>query len=116
MADRYRDHVERVFRAVLGTSGVTDESLRRAVESRAAALGGRSMPASDTTLPPALETYINKVGRHAYKVTNADIDALKAAGFSEDAIFELTVSAALGAAAGRLERGLAVVGGHRRET
>jgi len=116
VADRYHDHVERVFRAVLGTRGATDESLRRTVESRAAALGGRSTPASDATLPPALETYINKVGRHAYKITNADIDALKAAGFSEDAIFELTVSAAFGAAAGRLERGLAVLGGHRRET
>jgi len=116
VADRYRNHVERVFRAVLGTPGATDELVRRAVESRAAAIGGRSTPAADATLPPPLETYINKVGRHAYRVTTADIDALKAAGFSEDAIFELTVSAALGAAAGRLERGLAVVGGHRRET
>ena len=96
--------------------GATDESLRRTVESRAAALGGRSTEDSDTTLPPALDAYINKLGRHAYKVTDADVDALKAAGFSEDAIFELTVSAALGAAAGRLERGLAVVKGHRRET
>ena len=103
MADRYRNHVERVFRAVLGTPGATDELVRRAVESRAAAIGGRSTPAAGATLPPPL-------------VTTADIDALKAAGFSEDAIFELTVSAALGAAAGRLERGLAVVGGHRRET
>jgi alkylhydroperoxidase family enzyme len=116
VSNRYRDHIERVFRAVLGTPGATDESLRRAVESRAAALGGRSTLASDATLPPALASYIDKVGRHAYKVTDADIDALKAAGFSEDAIFELTVSAALGAAAGRLERGLAVLGASRRET
>jgi hypothetical protein len=116
MAGRYRDHVDRVIRAVLGTPGATDGSLRRAVESRAAALGGRSAPVSGPTLTPVLEKYVDKVGRHAYKVTDADVDALKAAGYSEDAIFELTLSAALGAAAARLERGLAAVGGNRRET
>jgi len=116
VTDRYRDRVARVWRAVLGTPGVTAESLRRAVESRAAVLGGRSTTDSATTLPPALETYIDKVGRHAYKVTDADVDALRAAGLSDDAIFELTVSAAVGAAVGRLERGLAAMKGQRRET
>ena len=37
--------------------------------------------------------------------------ALQRAGSSEDAIFEITVSAALGAALGRLERGLTALRG-----
>jgi len=42
-------------------------------------------------------------------VTDADIEGLLRAGFSEDEIFEVTASAALGAALARLERGLAVL-------
>lgn len=56
-------------------------------------------------VPAALRSYVNKVAEHAYKVTDADVEALKDAGFSEDAIFEVTASAALGAAVMRLERG-----------
>ena len=48
---------------------------------------------------------------HAYKVTDRDIDELKQAGYSEDAIFEITLSAALGAGQSRLERALAALEG-----
>lgn len=51
-----------------------------------------------------------RVGSESYRVTDADIDALRAAGHSDDEIFELTVSAAVGAARVRLERGLAALG------
>jgi alkylhydroperoxidase family enzyme len=46
------------------------------------------------------------VRRHAYKVTDAQIEALRAADFSEDDIFELTVAAAVGAGLDRLDAGL----------
>ena len=46
---------------------------------------------------------------HAYKVTDEDLVALKRAGNSDDLLFEVTVSAALGAAMGRLERGLSAL-------
>lgn len=52
-----------------------------------------------------------KVARHAYTVTDGDIAALREAGYSEDAIFEITLSAAVGAGLARLERGLAVLRG-----
>lgn len=48
--------------------------------------------------PPELAAYVEKVRRHAYKVTDEDLDGLRQAGYSEDAIFELTLSVALGAA------------------
>ena len=42
-------------------------------------------------------------------MTDEQVDALKAAGHSEDEIFEATSSAALGAALYRLERGMSVL-------
>jgi len=87
LARRLRDNV-------LTHPGVTEPSLRQAVEAQA------------DDIPPNLQSYIEKVARHAYKVTDNDIEALKRAGYSEDAIFELTICAAVGAANDRLERGL----------
>jgi len=69
-----------------------------AVEAYAA---GRS-----AELPDELRPYVDKVARHAYKVTDADVERLRASGYSEDAIFELTLAAALGAAQSRLAAGL----------
>jgi hypothetical protein len=43
---------------------------------------------------------------HAYKVTDSDVAQLKNAGFSEDEIFEQTVSAAVAAGLERLDAGL----------
>jgi len=58
-----------------------------------------------------LATYVKKVALYAYKTTEEDIEALRRAGYSEDAIFEITVSAALGAGMIRLEQGLAAMKG-----
>ena len=60
----------------------------------------------DRTVPAELAPYVKKVRLHAYKVTDGDVDALKAAGFSEDDIFEQTVSAAVAAGLERLHAGL----------
>jgi alkylhydroperoxidase family enzyme len=110
MNSRYEPLVQRLNQAILYGHGVTQPALRQAVESGAATLGGRSSK-QGSEAPAALTQYIEKVARHAYKVTDADIEALQQAGYSEDAIFEITVSAALGAAMGRLERGLAALKG-----
>ena len=66
---------------------------------REAAQPGR--PAS-----PDFAPFLDKVRRHAYKVTDRDVEALKAAGHSEDEIFEQTVSAAVAAGLERLDAGL----------
>jgi len=52
---------------------------------------------------------VEKVAAHAWRVTDEDVEALTRAGHSEDAIFEVTAAAALGAAIMRLERGLIVL-------
>ena len=101
-----RDLVE----SILTTPGDTDPALRQKVEARSAELGGRVDPETGE-IPEALRAYVDKVARHAYKVTERDLDELKQAGYSEDAILEITLSAALGAGMARLERGLAALRG-----
>jgi hypothetical protein len=56
--------------------------------------------------PSAFEPYLTKVRERAYTVTDEDVQALKDAGYSEDEIFELTVSAAVSAGLERLDAGL----------
>jgi alkylhydroperoxidase family enzyme len=61
-------------------------------------------------VPPDLAAYVQKVRSRAYTVTDAEVEALKAAGHSEDEIFEQTVSAAVGAGLLRLDAGLEAMG------
>jgi alkylhydroperoxidase family enzyme len=60
----------------------------------------------DRVAPPDFDAYLEKVRTHAYTVTDADVEALKAAGHTEEEIFEQTVSAAVAAGLLRLEAGL----------
>jgi hypothetical protein len=46
---------------------------------------------------------------HAYKVTDREVAELKSDGFTEDEIFQHTVSAAVAAGLERLDAGLAVL-------
>lgn len=108
--ERHMPLVRGLVESVLTTPGDTDPVLRRAVEARSAELGGRPGQATGE-IPEALRVYVDKVARHAYQVTDRDVEELKAAGYSEDAIFEITLSAALGAGMSRLERGLAALRG-----
>lgn len=103
---RYRSFHERLINAVLCTPGATSESLRRAVLERA-----METPGTTDGVPPALTRYVDTVARHAYRVTDDDVRALQAAGESDDALFEVTVTAALGAAMHRLQRGMAALRG-----
>jgi len=60
----------------------------------------------DRPAPPVFAAYLENVRLHAYKVTDGDVQALKDAGFSDDEIFEHTVSAAVAAGLSRLDAGL----------
>src|SRR5262245_36946628 len=110
--DRHRAWVERLRQAVLTGRGTTETALRQAVEARAAVAGGRKGEAVGS-IPPDIADFVDKVIRHAWQVTDEDVERLQRAGWSEDAIFELTIAAALGAGVGRLERGLAALAGDR---
>ena len=60
----------------------------------------------DRQAPPDFHAYLEKVRRHAYGITDAEVQALKDAGYSEDEIFEHTVSAVVAAGLERLDAGL----------
>ena len=94
--NRHADDVAELIRTVLEAPAVT------APATRAAAY-------HNNELPPPLGQYAAKVQAESYRITDDDIQALVAAGYSPDAVFEITVAAALGAAMQRLEAGLAVL-------
>lgn len=108
--ERHMPLVRALQDSVLTGPGETDPALRRAIEARSAEAGGRPGPVSGE-VPDPLKTYVDKVARHAFRVTDRDLEDLERAGYSEDAIFEITLSAALGAGMARLERGLAALRG-----
>ncbi len=114
MTNQFKPVTQRMIETVLTTPGDSSSRLRQAVEARAAALGGytqESAQEQQEDIPLELSSYVDKVAQHAYKVTDADIQRLREAGYSEDAIFEITLSAALGAGIGRLESGLQALKG-----
>ena len=105
MQNRYATEVKHLLNAVLTSPGSIDTSVREALEVFSAAQSD-GMDIITEEVSPILRTYLEKVVRQAYKVTDDDIQGLSQAGYSEEAIFEITLSAALGAGMGRLERGL----------
>ena len=68
----------------------------------------------DRATPPEFAGYLERVRADAYRVTDRDVEELNAAGFSEDEIFEQTVSTAVAAGLERLEAGLRSLGLERR--
>jgi hypothetical protein len=81
---------------VLGGGGTAPAELRRAAFDNA----GLNAP---------VRTLIEKVAHQAYSVTDDDITAVRAAGLSEDQIFEIVVCAAVGQADRQYESGLAAL-------
>jgi hypothetical protein len=87
---------DNVLESVIQGPGESDPSIR------AAAADGAGVPAD-------LQTLIDKIHRHAYKVTDADV-ARAQAKYGDDRMFEIIVSAALGASRNRLRAGLEALG------
>jgi hypothetical protein len=58
--------------------------------------------------PEPFAAYVEKLRRHAYRITDGEVEELVAA-TSEEAVFEATVAAALGAGLGKLAAGLAAL-------
>ena len=85
----------RVLKSVLEGAGESDPAIRKAAHN----ISG---------VPADLRPLIDKIERHAYKVTDEDI-AKAQAKYGDDSMFEIIVSAALGAADKRLRIGLAAL-------
>lgn len=97
MHDRRADILQRLKDAVLHGPGVLSPALRRQ-----AAEGAATGP---------LAAFIDKVRRHAYRVSDDEVAALQRDGHSDDALFEVVVSAAVGQGLHRRQRALAALRG-----
>jgi hypothetical protein len=75
---------------------------RASAELRARAFGNEGVS-------PPLDVLVGKVVGGAAQVTEADLAAVEAAGYSEDQVFELVVCAAVGQSARLYEAGLAAL-------
>ena len=60
-------------------------------------------------LPPTLQALISKVATRPTEVSDADFAAAKESGFTEDQLFELVTSAAVGQSSRMYEAGLAAL-------
>jgi hypothetical protein len=82
----------------------------RILEGEGKASHGQRRAAFDNAgLTDPLRTLIDKVARHAYKITDDDITGARASGLSEDQIFEVVVCAAIGQATRQYETALAAL-------
>src|SRR5262245_1850475 len=82
----------------------------RILEGDGSAPQGQRRAAFDNAgLAEPLSTLIDKVAKHAYRVTDEDIAAARASGLSEDHIFELVVCAAIGQATRQYDRARAAL-------
>jgi alkylhydroperoxidase family enzyme len=75
---------------------------RASAEQRARAFGNEG-------LSPPLDVLIGRVVGRPVQVSEADLAAAKAAGFSEDQLFELVICAAVGQSARLYDAGLAAL-------
>lgn len=90
---RHAGLVAAVRRAVFEEPAETEPALRGAVGAGSA-------------VADPWGSYAERVRDLSYRITDADVAALKAAGRTEEEIFEITVAAATGAALQRLDAGL----------
>lgn len=112
----YESKVQELRIGALRSHGDAPTALREQVEEFAAKHSGRpatspsaassSVASSAGGIPPGIRDLIEKITLNAYKVTDEDIEHLLHEGYSQDAAFELIVSTAVGAGAGRFERAM----------
>jgi len=101
---------------VMTGNGMSDiTQARKALTARILEGDGRASHAQrraafdSAGLAEPLRSLIDKVAKHAYKVTDEDVAAAKASGQSEDQIFELVVCAAIGHATRQYDAALAAL-------
>ena len=64
---------------------------------------------ANTGLPPVIDALVGKVATAPTEITEADFAAAKAAGYTEDLLFELVICAAVGQSTRQYKEGLAAL-------
>lgn len=85
--------------------------LRRILEGDGKASSSERRAAfNNSGLAESVGALVDKVAKHAYKVTDGDITAARESGLSEDQVFEVVVCAAIGVATRQYDTALAALG------
>jgi alkylhydroperoxidase family enzyme len=84
--------------ALLSHPGATQLELRRVLLERTRSGAG--------PMPEVLREFVDKIAARPWTLSDEDFARLRAAGFSEDQLYELTLAAALGAGLRRFDAGL----------
>ena len=88
---------------VVSAPGITSPALRRQVE--AFVYQSWEVPGfADATLPASMEAYVQKLSRYAYRIVDEDVERMRADGYVDEAIYELTLVGAMTAASVGLEQ------------
>ena len=106
------ERMQLIAEAILGDVGELDPDVRQAIFDRSAS-HAYAMPPDHSPFPEALEKLTDLVSTQVYKVDDSHIAQLRAEGFSEDAILEAILSAAVSAGASRFSIGLAALHARR---
>jgi len=85
-------HAQALRAAMAGKAGRTDAALRTAVAARAA--GG-------SAAPPPYDDLARRIGEASYRVTDAQVQAVRDVSGSDKAAFEIVMSACVGAGLSR---------------
>ncbi|WP_433585290.1 hypothetical protein [Microbacterium hydrocarbonoxydans] len=100
MASRHADHAEALRTRVLG-SGVIDNALRSG--AMRAGAGG------DASLPEPYAALTRTIGERSYRVTDAQVGAVRSAAGTDRAAFEVIMSASIGAGLRRWDAAMAAL-------
>ena len=91
-----REAQKALVRRILEGDGTASPSERRAAFN-------------NSGIAEPLGTLVDKVAKHAYRVTDEDITAAKVSGLTEDQVFEIVVCAAVGQATRQYETAFAAL-------
>ena len=105
MNDPYAEERRTLVEAVTKGAGHLSTEVRTAIVERARG--------QEAAVPDSLVGFVDRVAKDAPGIADADVEAVKAAGFDEEAVFEAIVTAALGASLARLEAVDALLIGRR---
>lgn len=94
--------LQKAITALLHHPGATELSLRHAVLEHARSGTGQ--------VPEVLREFVDKIAARPWTVSDDDFTRLRAAGYSDDQLYELTLACALGAGLQRFDAGLRALG------
>jgi alkylhydroperoxidase family enzyme len=100
-------HLREAIHAILSSPGATESSLRCDILQYARFGGPQTHP---ELLEKVLREFVEKIAEQPWATNDDDFARMRAVGYSDDQLFELTLTCALGAGLKRFDAGLRALG------